>query len=37
MQKVNRQNALENAALNDAITNDKEVIPFISALGNSAF
>ena len=37
MQKVNRQNALQNAALNDAITNDKVIIPYISQLGNSAF
>ncbi len=37
MQKVNRQNALKNAALNDAITNDKVFIPFVSAVGNSAF
>lgn len=37
MQKVNRQNALKNAALNDAITNDKVFIPFVSAVGNSSF
>ena len=37
MQKVNRQNTLKNAALNDAITNDKVFIPFISQVGNSAF
>lgn len=37
MQKVNRQNTLKNAALNDAITNDKVFIPFVSAVGNSAF
>lgn len=37
MQKVNRQNALENAVLNDAITNDKVFIPYISQLGSSAF
>ena len=37
MQKVNRQSALENAALNDAITNDKVIIPFISQASNSAF
>lgn len=37
MQKVNRQNALENAALNDAINNDKVIIPYISQLGSSAF
>ena len=37
MQKVNRQSALKNAALNDAITNDKVFIPFVSAVGNSAF
>ena len=37
MQKVNRQSALKNAALNDAITNDKVFIPFISQVGNSAF
>ena len=37
MQKVNRRSALKNAALNDAITNDKVFIPFVSAVGNSAF
>lgn len=37
MQKVNRQNALKNAALNDAITNDKVFIPFVTAVGNSTF
>lgn len=37
MQKINRQNTLQNAALNDAITNDKVFIPFISTVGNSAF
>lgn len=37
MQKVNRQNTLKNAALNDAITNDKIFIPFVSSVGNSAF
>lgn len=37
MQKVNRQNALKNAVLNDAITNDKVFIPFVSAVGNSSF
>ena len=37
MQKVNRQSALKNAALNDAITNDKVFIPFVSAVSNSAF
>ena len=37
MQKINRQNALKNAVLNDAITNDKVFIPFVSAVGNSSF
>lgn len=37
MQKVNRQNVLANAVQNDAITNDKVFIPFVSAVGNSAF
>lgn len=37
MQKVNRQNALEQAALNDAIDNDKVIIPYISQLGTSTF
>lgn len=37
MQKVNRQNVLANAVRNDAITNDKVFIPFVSAVGNSAF
>lgn len=37
MQRVNRQNALKNAALNDAITNDKVFIPFVSTVGNSSF
>lgn len=37
IQKVNRQNTLKNAALNDAITNDKIFIPFVSSVGNSAF
>ena len=37
MQKVNRRNTLKNAALNDAITNDKVFIPFITQVGNSAF
>ena len=37
IQKVNRQNVLKNAVLNDAITNDKVFIPFVSAVGNSSF
>lgn len=37
MQKVNRKHALEQAALNDAIDNDKVIIPYISQLGTSAF
>lgn len=37
MQKVNRRSALQNAALNDAITNDKVFIPFVSSVGNSTF
>lgn len=37
MQKVNREYELDRAALNDAINNDKVIIPYISQLGTSAF
>ena len=37
MQKVNREYELDRAALNDAINNDKVIIPYIAQLGSSTF